>query len=163
MHYYALNMVPGVKLSDEAMKSICVPRAELGTHITMKYSQALTVLGVGLVGPMVAVAKGNRDLKGIAQSSFACGRVGLMAGLTLGPARAVAFAWNKPTDAIYDRCYSLRCNKNQVRVDQLSILGTLVGVGIAYHFGDVLEKGAVFGLAGGCLLGGFVNQVLRML
>ncbi|KAK2181480.1 hypothetical protein NP493_396g00006 [Ridgeia piscesae] len=163
MHYYTLNMVPGVKLSDEAMKSICVPRVELGTHITMKMSQAFTVLGVGLIGPMVAVVKGNQDLKGITQSSFACGHFGLMAGLTLGPVSAGAFMWNKSKDAIYDRCYRLRSNKNQLRVDQLSILGTLAGVGIAYHFGDVLEKGAVFGLAGGCLLGGFVNQVLRML
>ena len=160
MIYYTLNTIPGVRLSDESLKSICMPRLELGGHITMRVSEVFTVLGVGLVGPLVAVAKGNRDLKGIEESAFTSGKYGFMSGLAVGSVLSGAFMRNKTKDSIVDRCYRLRCNKKNVRIDQLTILGTLTGVGIAYHLGNALEKGAVFGLAGSVILSGVLNAML---
>ena len=155
-------MVPCVRLSDKHMRSICTPRLELSAHITVKGTQAFTILGAGLVGPIVALVKGNRDWQGIQESAFTCGRYGALASLAIGPLLSGAFMWSRSLDSIEDRCYRLRCNKNQVRVDQLTILGTLAGVGIAYQLGEVLEKGAVFGLAGGCLFGAALNHVIGM-
>ena len=52
---YTLNVV-GRKLSDEQLQDIPRPRAELGTHISLKFVQAFSILGSG-IGAGVAAAK----------------------------------------------------------------------------------------------------------
>lgn len=54
---------------------------------------------------------------------------------------------------------STRYNRNQVRVDQASIVGTLGGAGVALLLGSSPVSGAVLGLVGGTVAMGMYNTV----
>lgn len=54
---------------------------------------------------------------------------------------------------------STRYNRNQVRVDQASIVGTLGGAGVALLLGSSAVSGAVLGLVGGTVAMGMYNTV----
>ena len=54
---------------------------------------------------------------------------------------------------------STRYNRNQVRVDQASIVGTLGGAGVAVLLGSSAVSGAVVGLVGGTVAMGMYNTV----
>lgn len=54
---------------------------------------------------------------------------------------------------------STRYNRNQVRVDQASIVGSLGGAGVAVLLGSSAVSGAVVGLVGGTVAMGMYNTV----
>lgn len=59
--------------------------------------------------------------------------------------------------AFYDRSYRLRNNRDQVRVDRISLASFAAASGAAVMTGgNVLGSGAL-GLIGGCLLGAIYN------
>ena len=54
--------------------------------------------------------------------------------------------------------FRLRLNKGQMRTERLSLVGTVVGLGVAQYTGAMLEKGALFGMIGGCVMAGVLNS-----
>ena len=55
--------------------------------------------------------------------------------------------------------FSRRYNRNQIRVDQASILGTLGGAGGSLLLGGSAVNGAVVGLVGGTVAMGLYNTI----
>ncbi len=157
--YYILNMT-GCRLGDDKMATISHPKAELLLHTTAKTVQSGAILGAGLIGPLVAVARGQRDRNSVLESSYTFGRKGVNAGLVLGPALWLMHGAFMDKAGAYDRAYRLRYSKNQCFVDRLSLVGAVAGVGAASYLGAEMCKGAIFGAAGGCVLAGILNSVM---
>ena len=119
----------GMKLSDDEMASVPYPVTELTTHVTIKDVQAFGLLGTLLFGPINALrSPATRNLAGLAAKCTKAGRIGVIVGLVAGPAMTYAKVRSLDEDAIVDRCYRLRNNRGQVRVDQASIIGGVAGV-----------------------------------
>lgn len=153
----------GASLNDEAMQRIGYPTFELGTHVTIKTVQSFGLLGTVLVGPIKAATKAEtRNWAGIQQSMTRAGRGGLILGVFVGPLLTYLKVRNE-TDGykIWDRCYRLRYNRNQVRVDQASIVGAATGAAIAY--GTASTGGAMFGglvgMSAGIILAAVYNSM----
>lgn len=154
--YYFLNMA-GAKLTDKQRGDVPHPYMELVTHVTLKVMQAGAVLGAGIIGPAVSVAGGHRDGKSIQEAAYKYGKGGVKLGLIIGPLFTAARVASLTEHEVYDRSYRLRFNRNQLFVDRLSIVGAVAGAGVAHFLSNEAAKGAVFGLAGGCVLGGILN------
>ncbi|XP_053407349.1 uncharacterized protein LOC123547954 [Mercenaria mercenaria] len=158
-----LKNLCGSSLDDETMQKIAHPALELGTHVTIKTVQSFGLLGTVLVGPVVAVARAEtRNWSGLQHNMTRAGRGGLILGLFAGPLLTYLKVRNE-TDGykIWDRCYRLRYNRGQVRVDQASIVGAATGAAVAY--GTASAGGAMFGglvgMSTGILLAAVYNNM----
>lgn len=157
----------GLKLTDDQMENIPYPKLELTTHVTIKTVQAGGVLGSCLVAPISAMVRPDtRNWAEIQQRMAIYGKNGMVVGLILGPFFTMMRLRSIETDdAVRDRCYRLRKNRNQVRVDQGSVLGALSGYGIAAHgaFGNFANSvwfGTVVGMTSGIALAAALNSVV---
>lgn len=157
----------GFNLSDKQMEDIPYPKLELTTHVTIKTVQAGGVIGSCLVAPVsAAIRPDTRNWAEIQQRMAIYGKNGMIVGLILGPFFSMMRLRSIETDdAVRDRCYRLRRNRSQVRVDQGSILGALAGVGVVAHgsFGDFANSlwfGAVVGMSSGIVFATLVNRVV---
>jgi hypothetical protein len=63
------------------------------------------------------------------ESMTSKGTGGLILGMAVGPILTMYLMRNEDDYKIWDRCYRLRNSKNQVRVDQDSVIGAVVGAG----------------------------------
>ena len=154
-----LKNICGVKLSDDEMKDIPNPSAELITHVTMKDVQAFGLLGSLVIGPISAVVRrGSRNWSGVVRLSRKCGTVGAALGFVAGPAMAMAKIRTLDEGGVYDRCYMLRRNRNQVRVDQLSVVGAAAGAAGGAVMGASVPYGIVLGMTGGVLTAAIYNK-----
>ncbi|KAK3601743.1 hypothetical protein CHS0354_016105 [Potamilus streckersoni] len=152
----------GFNLSDEEMRQIPYPMTELTMHVTMKTIQAFGLLGTVLAGPIVAVARKNtRNWTGIKAKMTRYGRGGLILGVVSGPLLTYARmrTVNDP-DGAYDRCYRLRYNRNQVRVDQASFLCFIGGAGISSGMKGSAMFGGLVGLSSGIVLSAMYNSMI---
>lgn len=159
--FWFRNMM-GQKLADEEMGEIKYPRMELYTHVTFKTIQAGALLGMVLIAPAVRLVSGPRTLNAISETALRYGRNGALIGIPLGPLMTYGRATSGDglnEDGFIDRAYRLRYNRNQVRVDQASIVGTLGGAGVAVLLGSSAVSGAVVGLVGGTVAMGMYNTV----
>lgn len=159
--FWFRNMM-GQKLADEEMGQIKYPRMELYTHVTFKTIQAGALLGMVLIAPAVRLVSGPRTLNAISETALRYGRNGALIGIPLGPLMTYGRATSGDglnEDGFTDRAYRLRYNRNQVRVDQASIVGTLGGAGVAVLLGSSAVSGAVVGLVGGTVAMGMYNTV----
>lgn len=156
---WTLNMM-GVRLSENQMHNIPHAKSELTLHVTTKTVQAGGLLGAAMVGPVMALARGPRDTQGLKSWAEHCGRYGVMIGLVAGPLMTYATMKKQSHDAIWDRCYRLRYNRNQVRVDRLSFVGAVAGYAAASYLGDSTALGAIVGMNGGLILAAVLNATL---
>ncbi len=156
--YYFRN-VAGMHLSDEQMERIPHPRLELLTHVTTKTVQSGALLGTAFIGPVVSCVRGNRDWSSIQESAYAAGKRGALLGLVMGPVFVMMRLRTMDRQGAYDRALRIRYNCNQNFVDRLSTVGTIAGIGAAHYLGAELQKGALFGMLGGCVLAGVINNV----
>lgn len=159
--FWFRNMM-GQKLADEEMEQIKYPRMELYTHVTFKTIQAGALLGMVLIAPAVRLVSGPRTLNAISETALRYGRNGALIGIPLGPLMTYGRATSGDglnEDGFIDRAYRLRYNRNQVRVDRASIVGTLGGAGVAVLLGSSAVSGAVVGLVGGTVAMGMYNTV----
>ncbi|KAL4233591.1 hypothetical protein ACF0H5_008272 [Mactra antiquata] len=138
-----LKNMGGSHLEDEAMQKIPYPKTELTVHVTTKTIQAFGLLGTVLVGPIVAVVrKDSRNWPGIKSKMTKCGRNGLFLGAFMGPFMVYMKIKNEEDPyKTWDRCYRLRYNRDQVRVDRASVVGSLTGAAV----GSATASGAMFG------------------
>lgn len=152
----------GQKLTDEEMRNIKYPETELYTHVTFKTIQAGALLGMVIIAPVVRLAAGPRTLGAVKETALRYGRNGAIIGIPLGPLMTFAKANSGAgidDDGMFNRTYRLRYNRNQIRVDQASILGSVGGASGNFLLGGSAVSGAVVGLVGGTIAMGLYNTV----
>lgn len=148
-------------MSTEQVENIGLETREVYTHVAMKMVQT-----TALVAPTVGLARAayrrnfsvNRWLRANAIWTFGF-------GTTAGLAMAWARLRNEPDIAIYDRAYRIRSNVTQVRVDDYSkigaVLGALLTTTIFLRRASILNNafgGAALGVAGGT-----ITHIVKML
>jgi hypothetical protein len=151
----------GLTVTDEEMRKIPRPYPELMLHATFKSIQAFGLLGTFVAGVLSAVlVSSTRNFSDIKTNAVSYGKWGVVCGLFAGPlithARLVFV--NADAAAVYDRCYRLRCNRNQVRLDRASIFGAVGGSMLATLAGGSPVLGALLGMFGGMVSAAFYNS-----
>lgn len=168
------NLYLGRSLPDSSMRDIPYPLTELVIHVTTKTVQAFSLLGAGVVGPAVYLAR-TRFMRAPASSppvsllsmSVRYGLLGALAGVPAGPLLTRGCvgkleACNDPDsqhyEAVYDRVYRLRYNGTQVRCDRYTTVGMLGGAVVGAAAGGMAGPGALAGLAGSLLVAVALNS-----
>lgn len=153
----------GCSLTDEEMKDIPYPKTELMIHISTRVVQAFGLLGTVLIGPVAAVAKSEtRNMAGVAQRAKVCGKYGVLLGLVVGPGLSYSRMKSMDADGIDDRCYRLRYNRNQVRVDQGFVVATPAGAVAAAAMGSSPVLGGLLGMTGAIFAVAAYNQSIAV-
>lgn len=152
---WAKNMV-GISLTDEEMKDIPNGVAELGVHVTMKTVQAFGLIGTLVIAP-ISTFRGRGTF---ARQATKFGKWGVALGLVVGPALTYGRLQSIKFDekGVYDRCYRLRHNYNQVRVDRGSIVGAVAGAGLFPVLGSCPVLGSLVGMSTGVIAMAAYNQ-----
>eukprot|EP00914_Ancora_sagittata_P001429 GHVO01003716.1.p1 GENE.GHVO01003716.1~~GHVO01003716.1.p1 ORF type:complete len:167 (+),score=26.06 GHVO01003716.1:116-616(+) len=164
-HYFVLNTL-GLRLDEENLQKIPTPRFELFTHVTLKGVQAGAVIGGVLAAPITTGIKGEcGNCEASCDRAYRFGTKGMQIGAIAGPLMyGMWYMQAKPsTDAVVDRCYRLRHNKNQLFSDRMCILGLAAGAGFAKYMGEELGKGMFFGFTGGLVGAGLINTIAGFL
>merc|ERR1711976_581021 len=143
------NLILRRHLTEEELKDIPYPRVELHTHVMYKTIQVGTILGMGVIAPVVALIR----KKPFAKTVVRYGRNGLIFGVIAGPIMTEATPQGKKAtdESVWDRCYRLRHNKNQVRTDQYASFCALGGATATGIMGQGPLTGAVIGFATGTI------------
>lgn len=154
----------GFKLTDQEFENIPYPNLELGLHITRKTFQASCVILVGVATVSCAIRpySGLSRMQSIRQRISKSGLRWMVIGSALGPAMTAAKVKgsNLTEDAVVDRCYRIRHNRGQVRVDRGEDLGLVAGVVATSMMGHGWILGAVLGAAGGVLTTAVLNATV---
>jgi len=153
----------GFQLTDEQMRDIPYPYVELHTHVLIKTAQAFGLLGTVLIGPVSAVVRRDtRSLSGVKLSSYKCGKWGVVLSLVVAPLMTQGVLRGKKAtpESVYDRCYRLRYNRGQVRVDRGSAVGAVTGSALAVPIGANPLMGALFGMSFGIISMAYYNNVM---
>lgn len=145
-------------LPDEEMRDIPNPTTELLVHVTTKTVQAGSVIALLTTGLKTAIS-GPRTMETLLKTGTRYGINGMAIGLVLGPVFTYMKARSCDDDGMYDRCYRLRYNRNQVRVDLASVAGVGIGVCASMFFGYGIATGVVFGMPLGVLDGAIYNKI----
>ena len=88
------------------------------------------------------------------------GKLGVGIMVPLAPVMTEATIRNSTEEAIYDRSYRIRNNRNQMRADRFATCGAMLGsVGAKVVGGSVLT-GLILGLNIGTISAGVVNNQL---
>jgi len=144
----------GATLTEDELRDIPRPHLELTIHVTDKCMQAFGLLGTCVVGPVAAlVGPSTRNLTGIRRKATKCGLWGVAIGVVAGPLMTYGRLKSANADihSVYDRCYRLRCNRGQVRVDQASTVGAVSGAMLSILLKTCPLFGALFGMSAGVL------------
>ena len=155
---YCRNML-GEQLNDEDMQLISHSKAELYYHVMLKDVQAFAFLGMCFIAPVAQLIRGPRTFAALQSTAIKYGKVGAALGVPAGAAMMYMRerGGNIDSDGFYDRAYRLRKNRNQVRVDRGTYLGTVAGIAGALGMGASVSSGAVIGMVAGTVLGGLYN------
>ena len=126
------NMI-GFTLTDQEMKQIPYPRLEVTVHVTCKAIQAFVVLGSCLIAPISAMLSSDtRGLGEITRRMTSYGRTAIMIALFVGPLMTYLRLMSaKKEEEVTDRCYRLRKNRVQLRVDRGTMMGIVAGYSLA--------------------------------
>lgn len=128
MRYPYFQNFVGVELSEEEFQDIKYPYHEMYFHVTLKTVQAGTLLGTVLFGPVIALArKETRNFQGLVSKVNHAGKIGFGIGLVAGPLMTYKKFTDQSYDAVWDRAYRVRKNRNQVRVDRAFVTGGVLG------------------------------------
>jgi len=144
----------GFEVTDDQIGNIPYPYAELHAHVVMKTAQAFGLLGTLVVGPVVALAHSEtRSFAGIKSSACKCGKWGVMLSFVAGPVMTQSLLRGKQAtpESVYDRCYRLRYNKGQVRIDRGSAVGAVSGALLAGQMSASPVMGALLGMSAGMI------------
>ncbi|CAD6588098.1 MAG: hypothetical protein CYPHOPRED_004266 [Cyphobasidiales sp. Tagirdzhanova-0007] len=142
------------------VENIAQERAQVYTHVAFKMVQA-----TALVAPPFSLARQMQAFQGIGGTCFSVNRwLRNNAAWTIffGSTAGLAMAWgrlrNESDIAIHDRAYRLRHNSDQVRVDDYSkvgaILGALITTTIFLRRASLVNNilgGATLGIVGGII------------
>ena len=154
---WATNLYFPVKLSQADMQQIPLPRLEMNIHITYKTVEAGTILGLGVIGPLSAAFRKQSLLQGALRG----GRYGAVIGLVVGPClNYLKFRGGSTDESIWDRCYRLRYNRNQVRVDRMVTWAAIGGSAAAAYMGSAVLNGTVVGIFVGTISMALYNMII---
>lgn len=155
--------IVGASLSDEEMRDIPRPYLELTIHVTDKCIEAFGLLGTCVVGPASAMLRSStRNAEGIKSRATSCGKWGVVLGVVAGPLMTYGMlskAKNNDYDSVVDRCYRLRYNRGQVRVDRMSTAGAIGGSLLALPTTASPLLGGLLGLSAGIVSTAIYNNV----
>ncbi|TNN14046.1 hypothetical protein EWB00_002312 [Schistosoma japonicum] len=149
----------GFHLSDEELQNIPHLKSELLLHITLRTVQASCLFGALVCAPVVTILSAPRTFKCLTQRSARFATYGFLPGVVVSPILMYSKMKNEPIEGFYDRCYRLRCNTNQVRVDRFSYIGLACGgfAGFASHVRPV--ETSIIGMLIGTVMATCYNQV----
>ena len=156
----------GFSLSDKDSQDIPYPKLELTGHVVVKSVQGFGLIGSCMVAPISAAVKPeNRNWQEIHNRMALYGRNGMVLGLCVGPLLSIMRLRSYETEEeVRDRCYRLRRNRNQVRVDQLSALGAGGGAAATAHgafgYSSNIMFGCVVGMSSGVILATLLNTMI---
>ena len=148
----------GVKLTEEQYEDIPYPNLEITYHVTDKCFQAGCILGT-ISGTVATLFKAkNRNMDGFVRNITRYGTGLALLGICIGPVMTYARLRNCSPESIVDRCYRLRHNKSQVKIDQAANMGFVAGPIVSKCFGHPLLFGMVLGVAGNIIGMSVVNS-----
>ncbi|KHN77997.1 hypothetical protein Tcan_18608 [Toxocara canis] len=133
----------GIRLTEFELLRVPRPSAEFGIHVTMRCVQTGTVLGSLLCPLALLVRNGKRTVSGGDNASlkraFTEGGVtGALIGAVLGPVVTYLSLRNMSSVQLYDRCYRLRFDAQQLSLDRTCVLGASIGYLSSGSFGFVI-------------------------
>jgi len=162
MKFQWTRNMAGQTLSDDDMREITYPLLELTGHVTTKTIQAGAILGL-VIGPLVRLVRGPRNMGAITSTAIKAAKIGAFIGIPAGPAMTYMRIQGAKIDddGLFDRCYRLRYNRNQVRTDRFAYLGAAGGTVGVLAMGGPLSTGVVMGFLGGTILGGVYNTATQ--
>lgn len=148
-----LKTLLGIRVDEAELHLISEPVTELGLHITLRYIQAGSVLGVGIVGPIMALGQSGLNILTVVRMAGKCGKAGAMFGFVLGPLATLINVRYLNIEQVTEVCYQLRCEEQRRTVDRYSVCG----LGVGSLMGKVLKKNAghfgAIGVVGGLIVG----------
>ncbi|XP_065666604.1 uncharacterized protein LOC100213118 [Hydra vulgaris] len=155
---YLQNFI-GVSLTEEELNDISHPYTELCTHVTLKTVQIGGTFGTFLFGPILAAVR--KPKLGLMNAMVKSGKVGVVLGLMSGPPMTFMRIKDVETlDPITDRCYRIRKNMNQLRVDRSYFLGGGVGTFTSVAIASSPVFGFLAGSSMGLISAGLYNHQL---
>eukprot|EP00093_Oithona_nana_P014634 14634.XXX_2847_4006_1 [CDS] Oithona nana genome sequencing. len=151
------NLYFGQELSEDEIKDIPNPRAELHFHVMYKNLQVGCILG-GLIGAIRGYRR-HKSLAGLIRVAVKGQKLGCVIMAPAAPVmtEAILQKRNASDESIYDRCYRIRSNNNQVRVDRHATYLALAGGGL----GSIAKIGVTNGLLMGFTVGTVTTGVLN--
>ncbi|THD21854.1 hypothetical protein D915_007312 [Fasciola hepatica] len=155
-----LKNLLGMGLTEEQYGNIPHPRVELFIHVAYRAVQGTSFLGAFVVAPLVTLGKGPRNLQALSARCRSYAVYGALPGLVLGPCMYFGRMRGQPEEGYFDRCYRLRHNKNQVRVDRFSIGGAAAGTLLCTVSTYRPIEGLIFGMLGGVITAAVLNSTL---
>ncbi|XP_052810810.1 uncharacterized protein LOC128238694 [Mya arenaria] len=156
-----LRNMGGGSLTDEEMQKVPYPTVELTTHVIIKSMQFYGIIGTWIVGPLAAVGKKEtRNTACLRMKMAKCGRVGVLLGVPGGILATYLTIRKDEEYKVWDRCYRLRHNRGQVRVDQACTVTTLGGAAIGAATGGGVWFGGLMGMTAGLLGAAIYNGKL---
>ncbi|KAH3889293.1 hypothetical protein DPMN_013346 [Dreissena polymorpha] len=158
-----LRNLAGASLTEEEMQRVPYPKTELTAHVSIRFMQFNGLIGTWIIGPILALSKKeHRNLSCLKAKMTKAGRAGVFLGVPFGVLATYAKI-GKESDPykIWDRCYRLRHNRNQVRVDQASTVSTLGGAVLGVASGGGAWFGALMGMSAGIMASAVYNNKLE--
>jgi len=146
---------------DASMKDIPCPKLEMAAHVTLKNVQAGALIGSVIVGPICAYRNPEtRNEKGVLEACTKYGIWGVSVGALAAPLMTGIYVALVDSSSVYDGCYSLRNHEDQIRVDQGSVVGTVVGSGLTAALGHGPAIGGLVGMSVGVIGMALYNNVV---
>ncbi|XGW26118.1 hypothetical protein V3C99_007046, partial [Haemonchus contortus] len=125
--YWFKNFV-GIRQSEFELLKVPNPTAEFCIHVTMRSIQTGALLG-SILGPLTAMMFEGKKMnsKYIRDTFVGGGTTGAMIGALMGPALTYLSLRDMNTLQLYDKCYRLRFDKQQLWQDRSCVVSAAIG------------------------------------
>ncbi|ETN80572.1 hypothetical protein RB195_003715 [Necator americanus] len=153
MSIYWLKNFVGIRQSDFELLRVPTPRTEFCIHVTMRSIQTGALLG-SVLAPLAAVCFDNKDMssKKLTEKFVNGGTNGAVIGAVMGPFLTYLALRDMSSVRLYDKCYRLRFDKQQLWQHRACVvsaalgylnngsLGFVVGLDLALLASNILGK-----------------------
>ena len=147
----------GISVDDDELQHISQPISEYGVHVTLRYVQAGSVLGVGILGPLMALCEPGVNVISVARMAGKCGKTAALFGFVLGPVVTMFNVRNMNMEQITETCYHYRYHQPQLIVDRMSVAGLGVGSLIGKLAGGNIGYFGAIDIVGGLIVGEYLS------
>ncbi|CAJ0567177.1 unnamed protein product, partial [Mesorhabditis spiculigera] len=130
MSSYWFKNFCGLPVTDFELLKVPHPGAEFSIHVTLRSIQTGALLG-SILGPLSTALFANTDrrfdLRTVKSQFVSGGMQGALIGAVLGPCITWYSIRNMSTVALYDKCYKLRFDNQQLWLDRTTVISGAVG------------------------------------